>query len=183
MLSHNRHDTLKQGTDRSCVTNYITLMRRVDLKLINDNDKYHTHGAEPFLRSRQLCSCSRTCQHFMEPEGSLSCSLVHILSQIDPIHYHTCKMFDVHIEGEVWIRSFVSRQGLVTDSCEYGNEHSSVPTVRKEYTLRVFETQLLKNKTERERKEAKQEAAQKSILRSFIICILIWWSDQRECAG
>jgi hypothetical protein len=33
-----------------------------------------THGAEPFLRSCQLCSYSKTCQHFMEPEGSLSCS-------------------------------------------------------------------------------------------------------------
>jgi hypothetical protein len=30
-----------------------------------------THGAEPFLRSRQLCSYSRTSQHFMDPEGSL----------------------------------------------------------------------------------------------------------------
>jgi hypothetical protein len=30
-----------------------------------------THGAEPFFRSRQLCSYSRTSQHFMEPEGSL----------------------------------------------------------------------------------------------------------------
>jgi hypothetical protein len=29
-----------------------------------------THGAEPFLRSCQLCSCSRTSQHFMEPGGS-----------------------------------------------------------------------------------------------------------------
>jgi hypothetical protein len=28
-----------------------------------------THGAEPFLRSRQLCSYSRTSQHFMGPEG------------------------------------------------------------------------------------------------------------------
>jgi hypothetical protein len=27
--------------------------------------------AEPFLRSCQLCSHSRTCQRFMEPEGSL----------------------------------------------------------------------------------------------------------------
>jgi hypothetical protein len=37
---------------------------------------YHslTHGAEPFLRSRQLCSYSRTSQHFMEPEYSLLCS-------------------------------------------------------------------------------------------------------------
>jgi hypothetical protein len=33
-----------------------------------------THGAEPFLRSRQLCSHSRTYQHFMVPEGSLPCS-------------------------------------------------------------------------------------------------------------
>jgi hypothetical protein len=30
-----------------------------------------THGAEPFLRSCQLCSCSGTSQHFMEPGGSL----------------------------------------------------------------------------------------------------------------
>jgi hypothetical protein len=29
------------------------------------------HGGEPFFRSRQLCSHSRTSQHFMEPEGSL----------------------------------------------------------------------------------------------------------------
>jgi hypothetical protein len=33
-----------------------------------------THGAEPFRRSRQFCSYSRISQHFMEPEGSLSCS-------------------------------------------------------------------------------------------------------------
>jgi hypothetical protein len=32
------------------------------------------HGAEPFLRSRQLCSHARTSQHFMEPESSLPCS-------------------------------------------------------------------------------------------------------------
>jgi hypothetical protein len=45
-----------------------------------------THEAEPFLRSCQLCSYSRTSQHFMQPEGSLPCSLVPILSQINPIH-------------------------------------------------------------------------------------------------
>jgi hypothetical protein len=33
-----------------------------------------THGAEPFLRSCQLCSHSRTSQHFIEPEGPLPCS-------------------------------------------------------------------------------------------------------------
>jgi hypothetical protein len=32
------------------------------------------HGAEPFLRSRQLRSYSRISQHFMEPEGSVGCS-------------------------------------------------------------------------------------------------------------
>jgi hypothetical protein len=33
-----------------------------------------TYAVEPFLRSRQLCSYSRTSQHFMEPKGSLPCS-------------------------------------------------------------------------------------------------------------
>jgi hypothetical protein len=33
-----------------------------------------THGAEPFLTSRQLCSYSRTSPHSMEHEGSLPCS-------------------------------------------------------------------------------------------------------------
>jgi hypothetical protein len=47
-----------------------------------------THGAEPLLRSCQLCSYSRTSQHFMKPKGSLLCSqeLVHILSQTNSIH-------------------------------------------------------------------------------------------------
>jgi hypothetical protein len=34
-----------------------------------------TYGAEPFLRSHQLCSHSRTSQHFKEAEGSSPCSL------------------------------------------------------------------------------------------------------------
>jgi hypothetical protein len=33
-----------------------------------------TYEAESFLRSWQLCSHSRTSQHFMEPDGSLLCS-------------------------------------------------------------------------------------------------------------
>jgi hypothetical protein len=45
-----------------------------------------THGAEPFVRSCQLCSYSRT-QHFMKPEGSLQePSTGPILRQINPIH-------------------------------------------------------------------------------------------------
>jgi hypothetical protein len=32
------------------------------------------YGAEPFLRSRQLCSPSRTSEHFMEPEVSIAYS-------------------------------------------------------------------------------------------------------------
>jgi hypothetical protein len=41
-----------------------------------DNSLTHslTYGAEPFLRSRQLCSYSRTSQHFMKPIGPLPCS-------------------------------------------------------------------------------------------------------------
>jgi hypothetical protein len=33
-----------------------------------------TYGAEPFLRSCQLCSPSGTPQYFMEPDGSIPCS-------------------------------------------------------------------------------------------------------------
>jgi hypothetical protein len=46
---------------------------KVLIFLHNFLQKYHNelHGAEPFSRSRQLCSYSRTSQYFMEPEGSL----------------------------------------------------------------------------------------------------------------
>jgi hypothetical protein len=33
-----------------------------------------THEAEPFLRSRLMCSHSRTSQHFMEPVDLIPCS-------------------------------------------------------------------------------------------------------------
>jgi hypothetical protein len=35
-----------------------------------------SYGAEPFLRNRQLCSYSRTSQHFVKPNSSLLCSQV-----------------------------------------------------------------------------------------------------------
>jgi hypothetical protein len=48
------------------------------------------------LRSRQLCSYSRTSQHFMQPEGSLPCSLVPILSQIEPVHTTRSYLSKIH---------------------------------------------------------------------------------------
>jgi hypothetical protein len=42
--------------------------------LPTDRQTNRLHGAETFLRSCQLSSYSRTSQHFMEPEHSLSCS-------------------------------------------------------------------------------------------------------------
>jgi hypothetical protein len=44
------------------------------LKYFNSPFLYLTHGAETYLKSRQLCSYSRTSQQFMEPVGSLPCS-------------------------------------------------------------------------------------------------------------
>jgi hypothetical protein len=46
----------------------------MSLSLFTDIQPLCLHGAEPFLRSRQLCSHSGTFQHFMEPEGSIHCS-------------------------------------------------------------------------------------------------------------
>jgi hypothetical protein len=43
-------------------------------KLVSSLEYFRTHGAEPFLRSRQLSSHPKTSQHFMEPQGSLPCS-------------------------------------------------------------------------------------------------------------
>jgi hypothetical protein len=68
------------------VTKPYPLTRHLYALLVSCHRSLITHGAEPFLRSRQLCSHSGTSQHFMEPEGSLPCSLVPILSQIDPVH-------------------------------------------------------------------------------------------------
>jgi hypothetical protein len=46
------------------------------------------HGTEPFMRSRQLCSSSRTSYNFVESEGWLICSWEHttgpVLSQSTP---------------------------------------------------------------------------------------------------
>jgi hypothetical protein len=47
------------------------------------------HGAEPFLRSRQLCSYPRTSYHFMEPEGSYQISPIHTIpSYLSKIHFN-----------------------------------------------------------------------------------------------
>jgi hypothetical protein len=58
------------------------------------------HGAEPFLRSRQLCSYSRISQQFIKPKGSLPCSKgpspVPILSQINPVHTTPSCLSKIH---------------------------------------------------------------------------------------
>jgi hypothetical protein len=48
------------------------LVAYVQWKRITDLTYLTTHGAEPFLRSRQLCRLST--QHFMEPKDSMPCS-------------------------------------------------------------------------------------------------------------
>jgi hypothetical protein len=59
---------LRQREAFSCILFNIALE-----KVVRDSGKETqlTHGAEPFLKSRQLSSYSKTSQHFMEPECSL----------------------------------------------------------------------------------------------------------------
>jgi hypothetical protein len=63
-----------------CGRLHLILINRIELgfassfKLDIISDRSLTHGAEPFLRSCQLYSYSRTSQHFMELESSLPCS-------------------------------------------------------------------------------------------------------------
>jgi hypothetical protein len=59
----------------SCAWAYPEKVRYFTLQQIPKQSQWVlTYGAEPFLRSCQLCSYSRNSQHFMEPESSLPCS-------------------------------------------------------------------------------------------------------------
>jgi hypothetical protein len=53
---------------------YYTFLPPHIFEKIKTKLKLKLHGAEPFLRSRQLHSYSRISQRIMEPEGSLLCS-------------------------------------------------------------------------------------------------------------
>jgi hypothetical protein len=72
------NDMLSQSHRRAAVSENIFMYHQVlnrDWFVILGQEEMldKAHGAEPFLISRQLCSYSRTSQHFMEPEGSLEC--------------------------------------------------------------------------------------------------------------
>jgi hypothetical protein len=48
--------------------------KQPETMLFSQSFRSLTHGDQLFLRNRHLCSYSRISQHFMEAEGSLSCS-------------------------------------------------------------------------------------------------------------
>jgi hypothetical protein len=62
---------LNRSINRGVLTRRVTC--RLPERVLRGSSKL-TYGAEPFLRSCQLCSHSRTSQHFKEPEGSSPCS-------------------------------------------------------------------------------------------------------------
>jgi hypothetical protein len=52
----------------------------------------YLHQAEAFLKSHQLCSYLRISQHYMEPEGPLSCPRVPPIVSSTVLVYGTVKM-------------------------------------------------------------------------------------------
>jgi hypothetical protein len=61
-----------------------------------------TYGAEPFLRSHEMCSHSRTSQNFMEHGGSLLCSTgpypePHRSSPFHPTSLRSILIFSTHL--------------------------------------------------------------------------------------
>jgi hypothetical protein len=88
-----------------------------------------THGTEPFLRSRQLCSYSRTSQHFIEPAGSLPCSQEPSTSpypepdQSNSYHPILCRVLYYHqypysLVSDIWPCSYINEVQMV------GKQHS-----------------------------------------------------------
>jgi hypothetical protein len=73
---------------------------RTDVMQILQRNHSLTHGAEPFLRSRQLCSHSRTFSILRNPNihyrVHISPPLVPILSQINPIHITPSYLSKIH---------------------------------------------------------------------------------------
>jgi hypothetical protein len=63
-----------ESTHSNAAQNDSSANRNTNSNALRINIGSLTHGAEPFLRSRQLCIYSKTSQHIMEPECSLSCS-------------------------------------------------------------------------------------------------------------
>jgi hypothetical protein len=93
---------------KGCWRWYVTMLIAKLLQFVTHSLTHSlTHGAEPFLTSCQLCSYSRTSQHFMEPGGSSprshKPSPVPILSQIDPIQFvHTLIYYETHKVSDTW---------------------------------------------------------------------------------
>jgi hypothetical protein len=92
----------------ACYLLHIAFLLGLLLKLLRNVGWYSpglltyllTYGAEPFLKSRQLCSPSRTSQHFVEPEVSIPCSQEPssgpYLSHIHPIHSIPSYLSKIH---------------------------------------------------------------------------------------
>jgi hypothetical protein len=75
------HRTRASAVRSPRLTAYVISRPHVTNKLSD-----YLHGSNSFLRSRQSLSYSLISQHFMKPKGSLPCSLVPVLSQINPTH-------------------------------------------------------------------------------------------------
>jgi hypothetical protein len=94
-----------------------------------------TYAAEPFLRSCQLCSNSRTSQNFMKPEGSLPRSQEPSTGPyLSKIHFNI-----VHPPtswSSQWPVFLVQREKNLWGSTKY--VHTGCLTAKNSYSLSIF---------------------------------------------
>jgi hypothetical protein len=96
----------------------------------------YLHGTESFLRSRHSLGYSRISQHFVEPDNSLPCSLVPILSQMNQVH--TTPSYCQYRSKHLIILSITSCHSLVHETPSAAVNSSLISVEAQEHANLIY---------------------------------------------